>query len=170
MGRRPLGPPPGAPMAAPPRYRPPAPGAPRPTAILPPGQQNRPYPHGPGHPPGRGYSPAGPPPGGRGPGRSGPPGPPPRPAAIRPNRPARPGRWGRRLRVLLLVLAVALLGAGVYVDSQITRLAALADYSGRPDSDGTNWLIVGSDSRADLTEQQEEQLATETRPASAPTR
>jgi len=62
--------------------------------------------------------------------------------------------------VLLLVLAVALLGAGVYVDSQITRLAALADYSGRPDSDGTNWLIVGSDSRADLTEQQEEQLAT----------
>jgi LCP family protein required for cell wall assembly len=62
--------------------------------------------------------------------------------------------------VLLVVLAVALLGAGVYVDSQITRVSALADYSGRPDSDGTNWLIVGSDSRADLTEQQEEQLAT----------
>jgi LCP family protein required for cell wall assembly len=62
--------------------------------------------------------------------------------------------------VLLVVLAVGLLGAGVYVDSQITRVSALADYSGRPDTDGTNWLIVGSDSRADLTEQQEEQLAT----------
>jgi len=64
------------------------------------------------------------------------------------------------LKVLLVVLAVGLLGAGVYVDSQITRVSALADYSGRPDTDGTNWLIVGSDSRADLTEQQEEQLAT----------
>ncbi|HEX4356440.1 MAG TPA: LCP family protein [Pseudonocardia sp.] len=59
-----------------------------------------------------------------------------------------------------MVLAVGLLGAGVYVDSQITRVSALADYSGRPDTDGTNWLIVGSDSRADLSEQQEEQLAT----------
>jgi LCP family protein required for cell wall assembly len=64
------------------------------------------------------------------------------------------------VRVLLVLLVVAVLGGGVYVDSQITRTAALADYSGRPDSDGTNWLIVGSDSRADLTEQQEEELAT----------
>ena len=162
MGQRPLGPPPGAPMSGPPRYRPPAPGqrgAPRPTAILPPGPENRAYPPGPGPGYPRGYVPAGPPPGGRGPGRSGPPGPP-RPAATRPSRPARPGRWGQRLKVLLVVLVVALLGAGVYVDSQITRVSALADYSGRPDSDGTNWLIVGSDSRADLTEQQEDQLAT----------
>jgi len=59
--------------------------------------------------------------------------------------------------VLLLVLVV---GAGLYVDTQVTRLAALADYQGRPDSDGTNWLIVGSDSRANLTEQQEATLST----------
>src|SRR5882757_10274178 len=155
VGPRPLGPPPGAPRSAPPRYRPPAPGqrgAPRPTSILRPGA----YPHGPGYPPAQGY----PPPGGRGPVRPGPPAPPRRPAATRPSRPPRPGRWGRRLKVLLVVLAVGLLGAGVYVDSQITRVSALADYSGRPDTDGTNWLIVGSDSRADLTEQQEDQLAT----------
>ncbi|MDT7598312.1 MAG: hypothetical protein QOK26_389, partial [Pseudonocardiales bacterium] len=50
-----------------------------------------------------------------------------------------------------MLLAALLLGGGIYVDSQVTRLAALADYDGRPDSSGTNWLIVGSDSRADLT-------------------
>ncbi|WP_414710571.1 LCP family protein [Pseudonocardia sp.] len=75
-------------------------------------------------------------------------------------RPASPLRWGRRLRALLVVLAVLVLGSGIYVDTQLTRAAALADYTGRPDSDGTNWLIVGSDSRADLTEQQEATLST----------
>jgi LCP family protein required for cell wall assembly len=58
------------------------------------------------------------------------------------------------------VLVALLVAAGVYVDTQLTRVKALADYAGRPDSAGTNWLIVGSDSRADLSEQQEQRLAT----------
>jgi len=78
----------------------------------------------------------------------------------RPSRPARPFRWGRRLRALLVVLALLVLGSGIYVDTQLTRVAALADYTGRPDTGGTNWLIVGSDSRANLTEQQEATLST----------
>jgi LCP family protein required for cell wall assembly len=55
------------------------------------------------------------------------------------------------------LLAVA---AGVYLDTQLTRVDALADYAGRPDSAGTNWLIVGSDSRAGLSGTQEHELAT----------
>jgi LCP family protein required for cell wall assembly len=62
--------------------------------------------------------------------------------------------------MLFLVLVALLVGAGGYVDTHLTRMSALGDYTGRPDSAGTNWLIVGSDSRADLTEQQEQRLAT----------
>jgi LCP family protein required for cell wall assembly len=62
--------------------------------------------------------------------------------------------------VLAVLLVALVLGGGIYVDSQVTRVAALTDYEGRPDSSGTNWLIVGSDSRADLTEQQEATLST----------
>jgi LCP family protein required for cell wall assembly len=63
--------------------------------------------------------------------------------------------------VLALVLVLALVGFGIYIDTQLIREPALVDYPGRPaDTAGTNWLIVGSDSRADLTEQQEEQLTT----------
>jgi LCP family protein required for cell wall assembly len=61
---------------------------------------------------------------------------------------------------VLGVLLFALLAVGGYLDTRLTRTAALSDYSDRPTSEGTNWLIVGSDSRADLTEQQEQQLAT----------
>ncbi len=55
---------------------------------------------------------------------------------------------------------LVLIGVGGYLDTRLTRTAALTGYSGRPVSKGTNWLIVGSDSRADLTEQQEQALAT----------
>jgi LCP family protein required for cell wall assembly len=75
-------------------------------------------------------------------------------------RPPRRRHWGRRLLILLVVLALVLLGVGGFLDTRLTRTAALTDYPGRPDSSGTNWLIVGSDSRADLTEQQEQLLAT----------
>ncbi|MGQ0482263.1 MAG: LCP family protein [Pseudonocardia sp.] len=54
---------------------------------------------------------------------------------------------------------MALVGFGVYVDTQLTRVAALKG-GAEQTSEGTNWLIVGSDSRADLTEQQEQKLAT----------
>jgi LCP family protein required for cell wall assembly len=78
----------------------------------------------------------------------------------RPSGPPRRPRWGLRLKSALIVLVLLLGGAGLYVDTQLTRTAALADYDGRPDSDGTNWLIVGSDSRANLTEEQEATLST----------
>ncbi len=48
-----------------------------------------------------------------------------------------------------------------YLDSKLNRVAALAEYPGRPTgSAGQNWLITGSDSRQGLTTQQENQLAT----------
>ncbi len=61
---------------------------------------------------------------------------------------------------MLLLLVLALLGFGVYVDTQLTRVGALKGGGSANSSEGTNWLIVGSDSRADLTEQQEQLLAT----------
>jgi LCP family protein required for cell wall assembly len=49
----------------------------------------------------------------------------------------------------------------VWADSSLNRVDALTDYEGRTgDTPGTNWLIVGSDSRAGLTADQESQLAT----------
>ncbi|HEY2204701.1 MAG TPA: LCP family protein [Pseudonocardia sp.] len=59
--------------------------------------------------------------------------------------------------MLVLLLVV---GIGGYLDTQLTRTAAFTDYDARPDSSGTNWLIVGSDSRADLSEEKETELAT----------
>ncbi|NMH90048.1 LCP family protein [Pseudonocardia bannensis] len=74
-------------------------------------------------------------------------------------RPARRPRWGRRLKVLLVVLLVSLVAFGVYLDQNLQRTAALpADSSAT--SSGTNWLIVGSDSRAGLGEEDQERLAT----------
>ncbi|NLG46827.1 MAG: LCP family protein [Gordonia sp.] len=48
-----------------------------------------------------------------------------------------------------------------YYDSKLHRVDALSSYAGRvADTPGTNWLIVGTDSRAGLTDQQKENLAT----------
>jgi LCP family protein required for cell wall assembly len=59
---------------------------------------------------------------------------------------------------LLTLMVLALLS---YVDRALQRTAALGDYPGRPaGTAGTNWLIVGSDSRAGLTAEQEARLAT----------
>lgn len=97
-------------------------------------------------------------------------GPPPRQAP--PNRgddypPSRPPRrrrrwgFGRILLTLLLVFVVFFAGIWVYLEFSIKRVDALADYDGRPvAAAGTNWLIVGSDSREGLTTADEENLAT----------
>jgi LCP family protein required for cell wall assembly len=61
---------------------------------------------------------------------------------------------------LLVLFCVLALAAVSYLDTQLSRIAALADYDNRPDTAGTNWLIVGSDSRADLSAGQEHELAT----------
>jgi LCP family protein required for cell wall assembly len=65
------------------------------------------------------------------------------------------------LAAILGVLALVVIGFAVYVDRSLQRADALADYPGRlAESAGTNWLIVGSDSRAGLTPDQEARLAT----------
>lgn len=76
-------------------------------------------------------------------------------------------KWSRRRRpfrtvliVLLLLVFVAGLG-GVLLDRSLPRIDALSDYEGRiGDTPGTNFLIVGSDSRLGLTPEQEAELAT----------
>ncbi|WP_237052251.1 LCP family protein, partial [Mycobacterium avium] len=98
-----------------------------------------------------------------------PPAPPARPAptasAIGPARPRRKRRWVRAVASALLVvllLAGVGLGAGVaWFDTKLHREPVLADYPGRPEPGrGSNWLIVGSDSRQGLSAEQQQQLAT----------
>lgn len=69
-------------------------------------------------------------------------------------------RWGRIALGLPLVLLLVGIGGYFYLDSQLKREKVL-DYPGRPaDTPGTNWLIVGSDSRAGLSRQQRKDYAT----------
>lgn len=100
--------------------------------------------------------PGGPPP--RGPGM------PPRGPGGRPPMARRRRRW-RLARRIVAVLVVLFVVGGVitwfYVDNSLNRVAALSDYSGRPaQGAGTNWLIVGSDSRQGLTDAEAAQLHT----------
>ena len=71
----------------------------------------------------------------------------------------------RRIAAGFLAIAVvavtALLGAAIWAETSLLRVAVFTDYAGRPAGGaGTNWLLVGSDSRAGLTEQQQAELAT----------
>lgn len=91
-----------------------------------------------------------------------PPNAPPRPPEPpKQRRPRKRRSCGKRIGITLLVLLLALAGAIYYVDSSLNRIDALPDYAGRvADTPGTNWLIVGSDSREGLTPEQEQALAT----------
>ncbi|MFB9383537.1 LCP family protein [Pseudonocardia petroleophila] len=111
---------------------------PDPTSVLPPGRD---APRRPARPSDR--RPSGPPP--RRP--SGP-----RPGGRRPN-------WGRRIKTGLIVALVLIVGFAVYIDVSLDRVSALPEDSANS-SRGTNYLIVGSDSRADLTPEQRAELAT----------
>ncbi len=67
--------------------------------------------------------------------------------------------------MLLSLLLVFMLFIGVvwfYLDSSINRIDALpGDYEGRPAAgEGTNWLLVGSDSREGLDEERMAELST----------
>lgn len=119
-----------------------------------PTQVPQPYREGPARDP-RGRDPRGRDPRGRDPyGRD------PRPPAAVPRR-RRRASWPRRIGILLLVLVLALGAFVVYLDQSMNRTTALTDYSGRPaDTPGTNWLLVGSDSREDLSTDQQAELAT----------
>lgn len=65
------------------------------------------------------------------------------------------------MAVILGVLALVVIGFAGYVDRSLQRTDALADYPGQiAATAGTNWLIVGSDSRVGLTPDQQARLTT----------
>ncbi|MGX1804741.1 LCP family glycopolymer transferase [Nocardia sp. NPDC055321] len=75
--------------------------------------------------------------------------------------PRRKRHWGRWILALLLVILLLPIGVGFYVENHLARIDALTNYTGRPtNTPGTNWLLVGSDSRSGLTTEQESELAT----------
>jgi LCP family protein required for cell wall assembly len=71
-----------------------------------------------------------------------------------------PGRHGRRIALIAgLVVAIILVGfVGTYfwLDGKLNKSVSLPAYSGT--SAGTNWLIVGSDSRQGLSRAQDDAL------------
>ncbi|PWV76397.1 LytR family transcriptional attenuator [Nocardia neocaledoniensis] len=69
-----------------------------------------------------------------------------------------PFRW---FTLIVVLLIVGLIAAIVHLDNSLTRIPALTSYSDRiGDTPGTNWLLVGSDGRGDLSTEQEAELAT----------
>ncbi|MER6989248.1 LCP family protein [Saccharopolyspora hirsuta] len=84
----------------------------------------------------------------------------PPPAHVRGPAPRR--RRGRKGLVLLVLVLLPLVFGGwlwFHVDSSINRISAFPDYSGRPAAGaGTNWLVVGSDSRDGLDPETAETL------------
>lgn len=62
---------------------------------------------------------------------------------------------------LMLLGFCGVIGTALWLDGRLHHVDALKDYPDRPATgSGTNWLLVGSDSRQDLTPDQETQLAT----------
>ncbi|MEU5860013.1 LCP family protein [Nonomuraea sp. NPDC047529] len=88
------------------------------------------------------------------------------PTPERPRGPRRPRVRGRTvLKIvagLVALLLVAAVGLFFWVDSRLAGIDGVLDeYEGRPaDTPGTNWLLVGSDSRKGLTAAQRKKLAT----------
>jgi LCP family protein required for cell wall assembly len=74
-------------------------------------------------------------------------------------------RWARfvirSLMIGLLLAGIGIVGGAIWFDRSLHRQQVLTDYSGRPGAGrGTNWLLVGSDSRQGLTAEQQQNLAT----------
>ena len=60
-----------------------------------------------------------------------------------------------------MISATATLGTAIWIESALHRVTAFSDYDGRPaEGSGTNWLLVGSDSRSDLSPEQQAELST----------
>lgn len=60
-----------------------------------------------------------------------------------------------------LVVVTAALGGATWIEMSLQRVAVFSEYPGRPaPAAGTNWLLVGSDSRETMTPEQQEQLST----------
>ncbi|MCV7087431.1 LCP family protein [Mycolicibacter hiberniae] len=96
--------------------------------------------------------------------------PPARPAgartpAARPRTAHRRRSWPRRLAVLALLVvllgAAGLLSAAAWLDTTLQRTVAFSAYDDRPaPGRGTTWLLAGSDSRADLSPREQQDLST----------
>lgn len=60
-----------------------------------------------------------------------------------------------------MLATAGLVGAAAWLDTALQRTAAFSDYADRPGPGrGTTWLLVGTDSRADLTPQEQQDLST----------
>ncbi|TKA10075.1 LCP family protein [Actinacidiphila oryziradicis] len=82
-----------------------------------------------------------------------------------PRRPGVPGSRARKVKITLLALVVALLAVSIgtyfWADGKVRREVDLNKVANRPaPGNGTNYLIVGSDSREGLTKAQEQALHT----------
>ncbi|MBY0440803.1 MAG: LCP family protein [Mycobacteriaceae bacterium] len=80
-------------------------------------------------------------------------------------KPRRKRRWSRVLAVFLLVVLasapIALIGGVTWLDTALHRGIIVSDYPERPSSGrGSTWLFIGSDSRQELTTEQQETLST----------
>lgn len=85
--------------------------------------------------------------------------PPPKRPAVRRTRRRPP--IGRILLAILLLGVCVVGGVAFWGERALHRIPALTDYEGRPTAgSGTNWLLVGSDSREGLTEEQQSDLST----------
>ncbi len=92
------------------------------------------------------------------------------PPPTRPREPAPPplrreprrggrGRTAKRVLLALLLIFALLVGMFLYFFSRIEKVDALQDYDGRPEaSPGQDWLIVGSDSREGLSDEEIKEL------------
>ncbi|MFD0691738.1 LCP family protein [Actinomadura fibrosa] len=70
-------------------------------------------------------------------------------------------RWPRVLGAVFVVLVLLVVGGYFYLDSRLKRESVLVDYAGRvADTPGTNWLVVGSDSREGLSKADQRRLRT----------
>ena len=74
-------------------------------------------------------------------------------------------RWGRRIILSAftfgLISILATLTTAIWIESSLRRITVFGDYTDRPAAaSGTNWLLVGSDSRQDLSPQQQAELST----------
>lgn len=92
-------------------------------------------------------------------------GPPDAPSGLRDVGGRRKWSRGRKIRVTATVLVVTLLavGGGTYAwaSTKLNKSDVLADYAGRPPAGkGTNWLILGSDSRQGLSTSDQQRLHT----------
>ncbi|MEV0083016.1 LCP family protein [Saccharopolyspora sp. NPDC050642] len=70
-------------------------------------------------------------------------------------------RTARLVSLALAGLVVLVAAVALYLDFSLGRVPAFTDYAGRTaPAQGTNWLLVGSDSRDGLSPQQEQDLVT----------